>query len=437
MNISDFLNNQYADSALYMNFRNTPSFIDGLKNSSRKVVHTIKKTNQKAQLKVSALASKIIDLDAYLHADSSAQGAIVTMAQNYCGANELPALEGVGAFGTRHTPYAAAPRYIYVKPAKYFDFLFKKEDDANLIEQDFEGGKIEPMFYVPTLPLLLVNGSVGIGVGFASTVFSRSVDNIIKLIKDYLNGKELDEKLLYPSWHGFKGIVKDLGNNKWEIKGIANINGKKVRIEELPISWNLMSYLDFLKKLKEKGIIEKFIDYSENDNFTFDIILTEDESKKDENKILIDLGLIETLTENLVTIDENNAIKEYNSTKEIFEDYCKIKDIYFQKRIISETKRLENEERFLNEIYKFINAVINDEIKLKSLKKKELEDLLKKQGYINIEKLIGIPIYSITEDKALEIKERWENKIKELEAMKKETSANLWLKDLEELEKCL
>lgn len=437
MNISDFLNNQYADSALYMNFRNTPSFIDGLKNSSRKVVHTIKKTNQKAQLKVSALASKIIDLDAYLHADTAAQGAIVTMAQNYCGSNELPVLEGVGAFGTRHTPYAAAPRYIYVKPAKYFDFLFRKEDDANLVEQDFEGGKIEPMFYVPTLPLLLVNGSVGIGVGFASTIFSRSVNNIIKLIKDYLSGKELDEKLLYPSWHGFKGTVKDLGNNKWEAKGIAKINGKKVRIEELPISWNLMSYLDFLKKLKEKGIIEKFIDYSEDDNFTFDIVLTEAEAKKDENKILIDLGLIETLTENLVTINENNAIKEYNSTKEIFVDYCKIKDAYFQKRIISETKRLENEEKFLNEIYKFINAVINDEIKLKFLKKKELEDLLKKQGYINIEKLIGIPIYSITEDKALEIKERWENKIKELEAMKKETSANLWLKDLEELEKCL
>lgn len=437
MNISDFLNNQYADSALYMNFRNTPSFIDGLKNSSRKVVHTIKKTNQKAQLKVSALASKIIDLDAYLHADGSAQGAIVTMAQNYCGANELPVLEGVGAFGTRHTPYAAASRYIYVKPAKYFDFLFRKEDDANLIEQDFESGKIEPMFYVPTLPLLLVNGSIGIGVGFASTIFSRSVNNIIKLIKDYLNGKELDEKLLYPSWHGFKGTVKDLGNNKWEIKGIANVNGKKIRIEELPISWNLMSYLDFLKKLKEKGVIEKFIDYSENDNFTFDIVLTEDEAKKDENKILIDLGLIKTLTENLVTIDENNAIKEYNSTKDIFEDYCKIKEIYFQKRIISETKRLENEEKVLNEIYRFINAVINDEIKLKSLKKKELEDLLKKQGFSNIEKLIGIPIYSITEDKALEIKERWENKKKELEAMKKETSANLWLKDLEELEKCL
>lgn len=189
MNISDFLNNQYADSALYMNFRNTPSFIDGLKNSSRKIVHTIKKTSQKTQLKVSALASKITDLDAYLHADTAAQGAVVTITQSYCGSNELPVLEGIGAFGTRHTPQAAAPRYIYVKPAKYFDLLFRKEDDINLNEQIFEGEKIEPMFYVPTLPLLLVNGSIGIGVGFASTIFSRSVNNIIKLIKKLFRWK--------------------------------------------------------------------------------------------------------------------------------------------------------------------------------------------------------------------------------------------------------
>lgn len=437
MNISDFLNNQYADSALYMNFRNTPSFIDGLKNSSRKIVHTIKKTSQKTQLKVSALASKITDLDAYLHADTAAQGAVVTITQSYCGSNELPVLEGIGAFGTRHTPQAAAPRYIYVKPAKYFDLLFRKEDDINLNEQIFEGEKIEPMFYVPTLPLLLVNGSIGIGVGFASTIFSRSVNNIIKLIKNYLDGKEIDEKLLTPSWHGFKGTVKKLENNKWEVKGIANINGKKVKIEEIPISWNLMSYLNFLKKQKEKGIIEKFIDYSENDNFTFDITLTESELKKDKDKILFDLGLVETLTENLVTIDENNAIKEYNSTKEIFEDYCRIKEIYFQKRIKSETKRLEIEEKLLNETFKFIKAVINDEINLKSLKKKEVEELLKNLGYINIDKLISMPLYSITEDKALEIENKWKNKIAELASMKKETAISLWKKDLKELEKCL
>ena len=160
-------------------------------------------------------------------------------------------------------------------------------------------------------------------------------------------------------------------------------------------------------------------------------------SQEDKDKILFDLGLVKTLTENLVTIDENNAIKEYNSTKEIFEDYCRIKEIYFQKRIKSETKRLEIEEKLLNETFKFIKAVINDEINLKSLKKKEVEELLKNLGYINIDKLISMPLYSITEDKALEIENKWKNKIAELASMKKETAISLWKKDLKELEKCL
>ena len=118
MEISEFLNEQYNDSCLYMNYRSTPSYIDGLKNSARKIVYTIKKQNIKSQVKVSALGSKIVDSAGYLHGDTSIQGAIITMAQNFCGSNNLPILEPIGSFGTRHIPEAAAPRYIFVKPAK-------------------------------------------------------------------------------------------------------------------------------------------------------------------------------------------------------------------------------------------------------------------------------------------------------------------------------
>lgn len=434
MKVTDFLNNQYANSALYINYRSTPSYIDGLKNAARKVVYTIKKNNIKNQLKVSALGSKVVDTAGYLHGDTSIQGTIVTMAQSYCGANILPILEGIGSFGTRHTPESAAPRYIFAKPEIYFDYLFRKEDDANLTTQFFEGDEIEPLFYVPTLPLLLINGSMGIGVGFAPKILSRKMENMIQAIYDKMDGKKLGSDLFTPYWKGFTGKIIDLGNNKWEIRGTVTINKSKVLIEELPISYTLLSYINKLKKLKEKGIIYKYIDYSENDKFKFEITLMPEEAKLSEEKILSDLGLIETITESLVCIDENNAVKEFNTAEEIFNAYYDIKIKYLEKRIKSEIERLSKEEKQLNEIYTFISKVIDGTINVK-VKKTELEKQLKELKFTFIDKLISLPIYSLTADKAEENKKKWENKVKELEDMKKQTPITLWKKDLKEMEK--
>lgn len=433
MNVSNFLNEQYSDSALYINYRSTPSYIDGLKNSTRKVVYTVKKQNIKSQMKVSALGSKVVDTSGYLHGDTSIQGAIVTLAQDFCGSNNLPIMEPVGSFGTRHIPEAAAPRYIFTKPSKYFDYLFRKEDDHNLIEQEFEGEKIEPMFYVPALPLILLNGSTGIGVGFASTILARDLNNIISIVNNFLNKKKIEDELFKPSWKGFKGEVNYLGDNKWEVRGIANLNGKKLTITEVPISITLQKYISILKKAKEKGIITKYIDYSENDQFNFEVTLSDKEAAKNKETIMTDLKLIETITENLVCIDENNSIKEFNSVKDIFKEYCKIRIEFLEKRLRSEIERLESEKNYLNECVSFILEVINNTINPK-VKKDLLEKELSSKGYKIIDKLISMPIYSLTEDKVEELKKRLENKILELEKMKKETPITLWKNDLKELE---
>lgn len=436
MKITNFLNNNYSDSALYINFRATPSYIDGLKNSGRKCLYTLKKKNQKSEVKVSNFAGSIIDESNYLHGNTSMEGTIVTLSQNYCGSNNVPILEGVGAFGTRFCPEAAASRYIFVKSTNYLDYLFKNEDQPNLITQEFEGVEIEPAFYVPTLPMLLVNGSSGIGVGFAPEILSRSTTNIIKAIKNKLAGKKVSEDLFTPSWRGFTGTVSKVENNKWEIRGVAEINDKKVTITELPISYSLLSYTKKLSKLKEKGTISKYTDYSEDDKFKFEIILPEEEAKQPKDVILKDLGLIDVVTESLVCLDENNAIKEYDSVVDIFKDYYSIKIKYLEKRIKSEIKRLEAEDLALKETVKFIKEVIKGTINLK-LKKAEVEKVLKEKGYVNIDKLLAMPLYSMTEDKAKEIEAKWKAKTAELNAMKNETPESIWTKDLADLEKAL
>ena len=437
MKISEFLDEQYNDSALYMNYRNTSSFIDGQKNSSRKIIYAIKKNGLKSKMKVSAFASKVVDSTKYLHGDASIQGVVVTAAQSFCGANNLHLLKEEGAFGTRQEPAAAAPRYIFTTPEDYFDKIFRKEDDAILKEQFFEGQKIEPIFYTPTVPLILVNGSIGVGVGYSQKILARDLKNMITAIRNKLKGKKNDEKLFYPSWNGFKGKVERLDKAKWKISGhISGIRRKTVFIDELPISQTLTSYRKTLDKLKEDGVIEKYIDNCEpeKDNFAFEVTMTKE---ADTAKAMKLLKLEETITEVLPCIDENNAIKDdFTSAEEIFDAYFKIKYSSFEPRKKAELNKLEEEKEYLTNCYNFIKAVVNDKLDIKKTKK-EVEDYLTKNNYKFIDKLTSLPVYSLNSDKIEELEQKIEKNKKEIEVLQKISPADMWEKDLKELEKAL
>lgn len=436
--IADFLDNEYSDAATYMTYRSIPCCIDGLKNSHRKIVYTAKKKNLKSLLKVSVLASTAISESQYIHGDVSLQQVCVTLAKKYTGSNNLPILKGNGNFGTRQMNDASAARYIFAQPQDYFDLLFKKEDDPGLITQMFEGDEIEPRFYVPTLPLVLINGSLGIGVGFSSNILCRDTKNMIEAIRQKMRNKTPEDALFIPQWNGFKGSVISEGSNKWSINGVMELNKRKVHITEIPIPYQLRDYLDILDKLEEDGTIEKYVDLSDSktDSFEFEVTLSVPESKKDFNTIFKDLKLSNVVTESLTCIDENNAIREFDSPKDIFNYYYKTKIEYLKIRIGNEIKRLEKEAEDLKQVRDFINEVIAGTINLKD-KKAVVEKNLKDKGYTIIDQLLSMPLYSITSEKAEEIRKKYEDKAKELEAMKKETPVSLWKKDLVAFEKCL
>lgn len=435
-NITNFLEEDFSSSALYLSFRSLPSAIDSLKQSHRKAVYTIKKRNLTTRQKVSQLGPLVAAETDYLHGDVSIIGAITTLAQDYAGANNLPLLVADGNFGTRFSHDPSAPRYIYTYPEPYFNQLFKKEDDPNLITQIFEGGVIEPRFYVPTLPLILVNGCTGIGVGFAAKILSRSPKALIKAIRDTLNGKALSRNAFTPYFKGFKGTIESAGDNKWLIKGKVELEGNKLLITEVPVSYDLTSYIEVLKKLRDRGVVLKYEDLSEEDEFKFKVTLSPEEAKKSVDNIMSDFKLVVPYTESLICLDVNNAITEFKSPKELFNYYYQVKLEYLNKRIASEIGRLTKELAILEEIYKFIVDVIDGKINLK-LKKSEVEAQMKSRGYILIDKLLNMPLVSITKERAEDAKEKWAQKAKELEIMKQETPKTLWEKDLAELEKLL
>lgn len=434
--ITNFLNEQYAESALYMTYRSIPNYCDGLKNSHRKVVYVVRKQNIKNELKVSALASSVVAHSGYIHGDVSLQGVVVTLARGYVGSNNLPILKGEGNFGTRLMNDASAARYIFAHPQDYFDLLFRKEDDPGLISQNFEGEEIEPRFYTPTLPIVLINGSVGIGVGFSTNILARSEENMIKAIKTKLAGGKVPRDLFVPYWRGFRGSVEDLGSNRWKVKGLMERNKKKVHITEIPISYQLKDYLRILEDLEEQGVIDRYSDLSDptKDQFEFEVTLSSEENQKPDEKIFEDLRLADTITESLTCTGEENTIEEFNSAEEIFNKYFDVKIKYLKIRISNEIVRLTKEAEDLRQIHTFIEEVIKGKIVLKE-KRAVLEEKLQKKGYTIIDRLLAMPLYSLTEEKAAEAKKKYEDKVAELEIMKNETPEDLWKKDINEFTK--
>ena len=167
MSIKSFLDNELCDYAKYSTIRAIPSCIDGLKNSGRKVIYSAQSELNK-ETKVSVFAGITQLKTVYLHGDISEP--IVKLARNFCGSNNLPLLKASGNFGTRMLPEASATRYIFTEKQPYFNKIINPLDNDILISQEFEGEGIEPRFFVPTLPILLLNGSHGVATGFSSTI---------------------------------------------------------------------------------------------------------------------------------------------------------------------------------------------------------------------------------------------------------------------------
>lgn len=437
MKISRFYNEELVDYASYSTLRMIGSVVDGMKNSHRKVIATVMKRNISKEMKVSQLASQVAQDQEYLHGDVSLQGVIVNMAANYLGTNNMNLLEPSGNFGTRFTPEASAPRYIYTYKSKYFDYLFNKDDNDILVKQTFEGHKIEPKFYLPILPLLLVNGSEGMATGFAQKILPRDPDNIRKYLKSILEGRKPNKKYLKPSYIGFKGDIRQTGDSSWEIVGTFERTTKtKIRITEVPVGYSLKSYIKVLDKLEDDGDILSYTDMSEDDKFLFEVSLKRDIlGKMTDEKILEKFKLIKRVTENYTAIDENNRVKVFSSAEDIFNYYIDIKTEYLKKRINYKIDTISSDIKKLVSTYKFIEAIVNDKLIINKRKKDEIvKDLEKFDNIIkednNYDYLLRMPIHSLTEEKMQELLNRIKDRKKELDYYKITTPDDEWLKEL-------
>jgi DNA topoisomerase-2 len=435
--ISEFFATDYVDFASYSTIRMLASAIDGQKNAARKVLKTVLDKNIRSEMKVSQLASKVAEYTEYLHGDVSLQGVIVTMAQNFPGTNNIPLLDREGNFGNRFINEASAPRYIYTNGSKFLFDVITKEDDNILTRQYFEGAEIEPRFYLPTLPLLLINGSEGIASGFAQKILPRNEKEIVRYIKNRLNGKAKKPFDGKPFFNGFNGDIEAGDDNGWLIKGkFVKLTNSKVKITEIPIGYNLKGYLKVLDTLEEKGIINSYVDKSNDDIFEFIVtfprgVLT----KLDDDKILDTLKLIRRVTENYTAIDEDNKVRVFENIGEIMDYYIDVKLRYMQKRKDYLIETYVNDIKYLISRYVFVKMIVDKKLEIGNVPKADIEEkldtidkIIKKEG--SYDYLLNMRISSLTAEKLKELQDMIYSKKSDLDEIRQSSLQDMWLTDL-------
>jgi DNA topoisomerase-2 len=435
MKISEFFNKDYVDQASYDNLRKIASLVDGQKNASRKILYTVLEKNIKDKIKVSQLGSKVAEFAEYLH--GNLDGVIVNLGQDFPGTNNIPLLQKKGNFGTRFSQEASASRYIYTYGTSEFFNLFKKEDTEILKQQYFEGQQIEPMFYVPSLPILLVNGSEGVSSGFAQKILPRNPNEIKKYIESSLSGISGAHNLT-PYYEGFNGTIEQgETSNQWLIKGILEVKGiNKVEITEVPVGYDLKSYIKILDDLEDKKVIQSYRDKSEDDSFKFEVNINSKDLKKWDNETLMNkLKLIKKVSENYTVIDENNKIKVYTSAKEILDHYINVKLGYVEKRKANQIEKLTNEIRFDFSKYLFIKMITEDSLVINKRKKDDIvNDLQKIEKIIDrdgsYDYLLNMNIMSLTEERMDKLQQDIKVKKETLDKLVQTSIEQLWINEL-------
>ncbi|ADQ91147.1 DNA topoisomerase II [Micromonas sp. RCC1109 virus MpV1] len=368
LNITDFVHKDLVNFSLADLKRSIAHVADGLKPSQRKVMYSCFQKNLKDEMKVAQLAAYVAEKSAYHHGEVSLAETIVKLANDYTGSNNINLLEPCGQFGTRLMggKDASQTRYIFTKLTKEARKLFDPKDDAILNYLDDDGRSIEPDFYMPTLPMVLVNGTEGIGTGFSCYIPPFNPDDIKENIKRSLEGESpIDMK---PWFRGFKGKVFKDDVGLWITEGVWRDTGSRLKVTELPPGRWTQDYKEYLDTLVDKKMITSFTNNSTTEDVDFEIF---GYSGKD---LIKDLKLRKTFhTTNMHLFHPTKGIYKYTSPEEILKDFVELRLEHYKKRKAHLIDVLEKRAEMCGHKSKFVSMVIEGRLVVFKRKKQDLE----------------------------------------------------------------
>jgi DNA topoisomerase-2 len=459
----EFINKELIHFSKYDCDRSIPNIMDGLKISLRKILFAAFKKNLTAEIKVAQFSGYVSEHSGYHHGEASLNGAIVGMAQNFVGSNNINLLLPNGQFGTRMQggKDSASERYIFTMLNKITRNIFNPADDNILKYLNDDGMSIEPIFYAPIIPMILVNGSKGIGTGFSTDIMCYNPLEIINYLRHKLcnDEEELQKIEFVPYYEGFKGDISKIGEGKFLIKGIyEKIGPDKIKVTELPVGFWTEDFKELLETLIEPGndkegkkiqsSVKDYDDMSKDTNIDFTITfakgkLNELEETKAEhgcNGLQKLLKLYSTnSTTNMHLFNAEDKLKKYDNVNDIIDDYYKTRYEMYQTRKDYMILALERELLLLSNKAKYIVENLEGTIDLRKKKKEEVIQMLKDKQYNIIDDdkeykyLTKMTMDSVTEENIEKLFKEKGEKEKELETIKTTSINQMWSSELDNL----
>uniref|UniRef100_A0A7S2ZB09 DNA topoisomerase (ATP-hydrolyzing) n=2 Tax=Rhodosorus marinus TaxID=101924 RepID=A0A7S2ZB09_9RHOD len=463
------------------NERSIPGLMDGLKPSQRKVLFSCFKRNLKTEIKVAQLQGYTSEHTAYHHGEASLMATIIGLAQSFCGSNNINFLHPAGQFGTRLQggKDAASPRYIFTRLSKITRLLFPMEDDAILDYLEDDGVSIEPKYYAPVIPTVLVNGAEGIGTGWSSSVPCYNPRVLIELIRKLLNEtpvEDLEEP--QPWFRHHRGTVRRTGPNNYEVHGeVRRSSSNKLVITELPAKTWTNPYKEWLESMttggghpadsKEPPFLVDVRDGGTETEVLFTLEVSDAEMAKME-----DVGIHKKLrlsssiaTSNLVLFDEKRRLRKYENAREILACFFKLRLEKYEERRLYLLKMLQEAVEILENKVRFIKMVVDGKLKVAKKKKDEIIAELKRLKFkanaekktkkgsgdeeedaadvdeassgpsesVNYDYLLSMPLWSLTLERVQKLIADRDQKVVEMSNMEKSTAKDIYRFDLDRL----
>lgn len=463
----DLINKELIHFSIYDNLRSIPSLCDGLKPSQRKILYYMLKTNRTDLIKVAQLSGYVSAETGYHHGEVSLQGAIIGMAQDFVGSNNINLLNPDGNFGTRYVlgKDAASPRYIFTKLSNITTLLFNHNDIPLYEFLDDNGTTIEPEWYLPVIPMVLVNGCEGIGTGYSTYVPSYNPKDIISNILKMIDDEDFEPLLMKPYFKGFHGEVQEVEDSKgsYVTKGKwKKLSDTQIVVTELPVGVGVTTYKEFLESLVVGNVAKKTdkagakatkrkfelkdvknLTKDENDDIRFIVEFnqaTDLQALITSNTLEKELKLTKSFsTNNMHLFSDKLILTKYDTCTDILCEFFDIRLEYYQKRKDYIIKKLKQELVILEARARFIKEYIEGELLINRKSKDYIIKLLTELKYPKdgeddkFDYLLRMPIYSLTFEKIDELTKQCTSKNQQLAYYKTTSPEQLWKVDLEEL----
>ncbi|KAJ8655655.1 hypothetical protein O0I10_008744 [Lichtheimia ornata] len=469
--ISDFVNRELMLFSMADNIRSIPSVVDGLKPGQRKVLFGTMRRSKNTEVKVAQLANHVAGVTKYHHGEASVAATIINMAQDFVGSNNINLLVPAGQFGTRHEggKAAASPRYLFTRLSKITRHIFHPDDDDILDYLIEENKSIEPNWYVPVIPMVLVNGADGIGTGWSTSIPNYNPKDIVDNLLRMMDGEE--PQPMNPWFRGFRGAIEPTAMaGRYSCNGIANVQeDSSIKVTELPVRLWTDTFRDNLETMRDPKEGKKpeinILDYSNNSTdcaIEFTVQIDETNLNKAE-----DIGLLKALkiqstiaTTNIVCFDKDGRLKRYSGPEDVMREFYPLRLEYYSKRkdymirvLEDQFMRLDNKARFMELVIDkklhYINRPEEDVIadfekhglkRIYPFKKRNVlatedddegsQPSEQQQGSDGYDYLFSINVRGFTMKKVEELKRQREEKLKEVETIKATDPKDFWRKDL-------